>query len=102
MVIVYLFFYKQKSAHEMRISDCSSGVCSSYLDVRLVPHGDRLALAAPARHRHVADLARRGDHRFEVARWHPAAPLAARDGHAVDAQRRRVGAVAEFEVDPRG
>src|SRR3546814_5938830 len=27
----YLYFYKQKTAYEMRISDCSSDVCSSDL-----------------------------------------------------------------------
>src|SRR3546814_5465184 len=29
---VYLFFFKQKTAYEMRISDWSSDVCSSDLD----------------------------------------------------------------------
>src|SRR3546814_6369139 len=32
---VYFFFFKQKTAYEMRISDWSSDVCSSDLDVRL-------------------------------------------------------------------
>src|SRR3546814_3401348 len=31
MVWVYLFFFKQKTAYEMRISDWSSDVCSSDL-----------------------------------------------------------------------
>src|SRR3546814_13156603 len=31
MMIYCLFFFKQKPAYEMRISDCSSNVCSSYL-----------------------------------------------------------------------
>src|SRR3546814_11467575 len=32
--IRYVFFFKQKTAYEMRISDWSSDVCSSDLDVR--------------------------------------------------------------------
>src|SRR3546814_20013237 len=33
-VSVYIFFFKQKTAYEMRISDWSSDVCSSDLDHR--------------------------------------------------------------------
>src|SRR3546814_6431235 len=32
MIIFYFFFFKQKTAYEMRISDWSSDVCSSDLD----------------------------------------------------------------------
>src|SRR3546814_11931867 len=32
MLVSYIFFYKQKTAYEMRISDWSSDVCSSDLD----------------------------------------------------------------------
>src|SRR3546814_1538065 len=32
-VLSFFFFFKQKTAYEMRISDWSSGVCSSDLDV---------------------------------------------------------------------
>src|SRR3546814_1646487 len=38
-VCFYIFFFKQKTAYEMRISDWSSDVCSSDLDA------DRVALA---------------------------------------------------------
>src|SRR3546814_5249259 len=31
-ILVLFFFFKQKTAYEMRISDCSSDVCSSDLD----------------------------------------------------------------------
>src|SRR3546814_4808408 len=41
MIIFYFFFFKQKTAYEMRISDWSSDVCSSDL-----PGGER---------RHVGD-----------------------------------------------
>src|SRR3546814_4132159 len=34
-VYVYCFFFKQKTAYEMRISDWSSDVCSSDLDARI-------------------------------------------------------------------
>src|SRR3546814_15388500 len=30
-MVLYVFFFKQKTAYEMRISDCSSDVCSSDL-----------------------------------------------------------------------
>src|SRR3546814_2663132 len=35
MVYDFFFFFKQKTAYEMRISDWSSDVCSSDLDLRL-------------------------------------------------------------------
>src|SRR3546814_2362520 len=42
-VLCYFFFFKQKTAYEMRISDWSSDVCSSDLYVEangyLAPHG---------------------------------------------------------------
>src|SRR3546814_7069549 len=34
MMIVFIFFFKQKTAYEMRISDWSSDVCSSDLGTR--------------------------------------------------------------------
>src|SRR3546814_13102087 len=36
MIIVLFFFFKQKTAYEMRISDWSSDVCSSDLATKLV------------------------------------------------------------------
>src|SRR3546814_3256360 len=38
---VCFFFFKQKTAYEMRISDWSSDVCSSDLELRSDPHLDR-------------------------------------------------------------
>src|SRR3546814_6857597 len=38
--VFFFFFFKQKTAYEMRISDWSSDVCSSDLDQVLVAHGD--------------------------------------------------------------
>src|SRR3546814_15334461 len=44
MFVLFFFFFKQKTAYEMRISDWSSDVCSSDLDtaeplLRLTVHG---------------------------------------------------------------
>src|SRR3546814_15359798 len=62
--VVYFFFFKQKTAYEMRISDWSSDVCSS--DLRRQDHdrgGDIAAGLHPRRGRLACD---RGTH-------HPAA-----------------------------
>src|SRR3546814_9482413 len=53
MFCVFFFFFKQKTAYEMRISDWSSDVCSSDLDERRAVSVDLVALeidldAAPA------------------------------------------------------
>src|SRR3546814_17665316 len=40
-----LFFFKQETAYEMRISDWSSDVCSSDLDVRVHPQAARRGFA---------------------------------------------------------
>src|SRR3546814_1860122 len=37
-VVLYFFFFKQKTAYEMRISDWSSDVCSSDLQRHLIVH----------------------------------------------------------------
>src|SRR3546814_6663043 len=42
IVVVFLFFFKQKTAYEMRISDWSSDVCSSDLDLG-IPEGALLS-----------------------------------------------------------
>src|SRR3546814_6316307 len=46
------FFFKQKTAYEMRISDWSSDVCSSDLQIRSPIH-----VAPPARHAHLPSSA---------------------------------------------
>src|SRR3546814_5337341 len=68
---VVVFVFKQKTAYEMRISDCSSDVCSSDLPMRISPwltdrtgkeHGKpqgrtrkgRLAHGFPPKHRAIA------------------------------------------------
>src|SRR3546814_2388089 len=63
MVVVFVFFFKQKTAYEMRISDWSSDVCSSDLHLDLLLGTGPLAPAArPASGarrppRHLADRA---------------------------------------------
>src|SRR3546814_3451392 len=47
-----LFFFKQKTAYEMRISDWSSDVCSSDLD-----KGVEFRIHAPLQHMTKADIA---------------------------------------------
>src|SRR3546814_5497237 len=39
-IVFFVFFFKQKTAYEMRISDWSSDVCSSDLGVRRPDHRD--------------------------------------------------------------
>src|SRR3546814_3993060 len=41
MTLEFFFFFKQKTAYEMRISDWSSDVCSSDLAIRRVGRGER-------------------------------------------------------------
>src|SRR3546814_6689089 len=48
MFLSVFFFFKQKTAYEMRISDWSSDVCSSDLARRVRRHSWRLQGAAPA------------------------------------------------------
>src|SRR3546814_9060078 len=66
--ILLFFFFKQKSAYEMRISDWSSDVCSSDLldlihDFNLWSHALRLVVAN----------AKDCINRFK--RWHPGCPI---------------------------
>src|SRR3546814_4103957 len=52
--MICFFFFKQKTAYEMRISDWSSDVCSSDLDVGEGP--DRAVMLADDQHRFLADF----------------------------------------------
>src|SRR3546814_7797933 len=52
MYVCFFFFFKQKTAYEMRISDWSSDVCSSDLDWSLPRHStDAAGRGQPRRHR---------------------------------------------------
>src|SRR3546814_4369511 len=54
LYIVFFFFFKQKTAYEMRISDWSSDVCSSDLSVMLVQRAISSRVRAHPRQRSVA------------------------------------------------
>src|SRR3546814_6085295 len=61
-IVWFFFFFKQKTAYEMRISDWSSDVCSSDLrQQRMQRPPGQLAMAdlAPAGRTHAARLAHR-------------------------------------------
>src|SRR3546814_4125220 len=58
------FFFKQKTAYVMRISDWSSDVCSSDLVISVFPHvvaEDRRALVGHRIHQRVILIGGRGD-----------------------------------------
>src|SRR3546814_1592287 len=48
---MFFFFFKQKTAYEMRISDWSSDVCSSDLPPAIGDMPDRIDVATPVRMR---------------------------------------------------
>src|SRR3546814_7527063 len=90
-VLYYFFFFKQKTAYEMRISDWSSDVCSSDLaaDAAGQPGGNLLheLVVVAARHRgiqidqlHLGELRELRD---------PAVEVVGRDGER--SEERRVG-----------
>src|SRR3546814_1858445 len=76
--LLFLFFFKQKTAYEVRISDWSSDVCSSDLD-----GGDVRQQVAPEVLPRGQAARAAGEH--EVAVEH-AAQLRARDAGDVDAE----------------
>src|SRR3546814_7310681 len=88
-----VFFCKQKTAYEMRISDWSSDVCSS--DLRSVDPGPCIAgeaHKAEADGPGIGEQGRdRGDDAFPVAQPHPPLGNAAAPPHAVPAVERNSG-----------
>src|SRR3546814_10363876 len=58
----HVFFFKQKTAYEMRISDWSSDVCSSDLEADPVATWRYLAWIGFCRIQHQRGAAGRGDH----------------------------------------
>src|SRR3546814_6243505 len=64
--VVFVFFFKHKTAYEMRISDWSSDVCSSDL-VQHRPADADVQLAVDLRHVYVAQIeAKQAEKLFEV------------------------------------
>src|SRR3546814_3620665 len=55
------FFFKQKTAYEMRISDWSSDVCSSDLPLRIIAEPGARFFHEPGLHAQVQDFADLGD-----------------------------------------
>src|SRR3546814_14366796 len=72
------FFFKQKTAYEMRISDASSDVCSSDLATGRRLHGRRTRCGAGIAHR---GHQRQGDPGARAGQPPSAAAVAARAGH---------------------
>src|SRR3546814_6850075 len=66
-VLSGFFFFKQKTAYELRISDWSSDVCSSDRGVRLAPPSAALYCAPRLSCRMITILA--GRSRVRVAAW---------------------------------
>src|SRR3546814_1913369 len=87
--LMFFFFFKQKTAYEMRISDWSSDVCSSDLDDEGGPvepgqlggpHRGRQLLAHRPHHviggQHAEEVHERQHYRAPFAAMHPAAAVA--------------------------
>src|SRR3546814_12189511 len=97
MYVIYFFFFKQKTAYEMRISDWSSDVCSSDLHRRACPRQDADPLLHVRRTAGNAEpLAERrlsGHSRTRARRWHRGDPAHGRgDGSSpLRSEERRVG-----------
>src|SRR3546814_14471123 len=83
--ILVIFFFKQKTAYEMRISDWSSDVCSSDLRARYQASGRDAADEEGHGRRRARPRARRTGHGDRPA---GAAPLPRRGGRS---EERRVG-----------
>src|SRR3546814_15155120 len=100
MFVVYVFFFKQKTAYEMRISDWSSDVCSSDLVEppellhRAVDHAPHLLVGGDVDGERQSSASRRGDlvhHRVGPV----VVPVDADDGGPLAGEEaRRVGADA--------
>src|SRR3546814_8015647 len=74
MECLYFFFFKQKTAYEMRISDWSSDVCSSDLDQEDNPQPEQpprklAVLLGPRRRRFVLHFNRHAGHGLSL-RFH--------------------------------
>src|SRR3546814_3383969 len=66
--LLFFFFFKQKTAYEMRISDWSSDVCSSDLaDFRCLAHAPRAGQVLPGLRRRIGVVVRLEADRNEAA-----------------------------------
>src|SRR3546814_8734128 len=85
-MLVFFFFFKQKTAYEMRISDWSSDVCSSDL-ARGQPWNERRHIVAESRD--PARLDRRETALFDDLRALPIIAARDRDDHAAPVDRAK-------------
>src|SRR3546814_1048589 len=92
--LVVVFFFKQKTAYEIRISDWSSDVCSSDLGPEIMAEAEKVlgALALPV----TVDLALVGGAAY-AATGHPLPPETLAKAKAADALL--FGAVGDPRVD---
>src|SRR3546814_5134246 len=81
MVFFVFFFFKQKTAYEMRISDWSSDVCSS--DLHRIQIDDRIEAGELAADRHAHLL----DAEFDAAVRRDQRPWCGRNGASEQQQR---------------
>src|SRR3546814_4165846 len=73
LIYVFFFFFKQKTAYEMRISDWSSDVCSSDLneeDEAVQPDVGEEGVLQPGRDKGGGDLADVAEEVVELGRRH--------------------------------
>src|SRR3546814_7943402 len=90
-VYIYVFFFKQKTAYEMRISDWSSDVCSS--DLATIYRGMDIGTAKPSRSEqasmphHLLDI-RDPAESYSAAEFQRDASLLI---HQIRSEERRVG-----------
>src|SRR3546814_5430717 len=92
MSLSLFFFFKQKTAYEMRISDWSSDVCSSDLLGEIVEHEHQILDALTQIGIGLADLG--GDHLF-LRRIHQVENVGG-DLDAADARRFEIAAAGEL------
>src|SRR3546814_1872783 len=108
MDIKLFFFFKQKTAYEMRISDWSSDVCSSDLIARPIPHADAAReTALLVEDRRIEDVFRQPDQRQleyppRIRALHLKAALGIRivedDAETIERRRKRREGLGELHL----
>src|SRR3546814_3617415 len=96
-VFVFFFFFKQKTAYEMRISDWSSDVCSSDLHRAGDRHGifQQTPNETTLCRKPFAHHAESGDHQVELFRGH----LVGRIDRGADGVGKRLDRSLQLEID---
>src|SRR3546814_7881855 len=96
--LLYFFFFKQKTAYEMRISDWSSDVCSSDLPLEQIACGHRadVANAEPEQQPRGVGLPLRLDRGEEIVDRLLLPPLAPEQVRAMRFEAKDVGRALEI------